>query len=283
MFVSSQISDTQRVIREAKLAGKTIGFVPTMGALHQGHMSLVQAARNKCDFVVASVYVNPTQFNNADDLHAYPKTLKEDLEKLKTHQCDLVFTPSDEVMYPEKAYISIDFGKLGSLMEGEYRPGHFSGVGQIVTKLFNIIQPDQAFFGQKDFQQLSLIKRLVKEFCFPITIQKVATAREAHGLAMSSRNERLNPTLRQEAKIFYDALCLVKNLIEEEPMLDFKQIKEKVSEKFKDSNADLEYLEIVSDHNLIPKRENYLETDTVICIAGFIGNVRLIDNIYLIS
>jgi pantoate--beta-alanine ligase len=283
MYISDSISDIQSVISKHKGAGKTIGFVPTMGALHNGHLRLIKNAHILCDVVVASIYVNPTQFNSHDDLSAYPKTLEADIEKLKANHCDILFTPSDAVMYPEENYLSIHFGVLEEVMEGAYRPGHFSGVGQIVTKLFNIVQPHKAFFGQKDFQQLSLIKRLVKEFCVPLEIVSVPIEREGHGLAMSSRNEMLSADERKEAKIFFTTLQHIKQKIVENPNIQLQDIKEMANDLFSSSKATLEYFDLVSDGDLKTKNDNYLQADSVMCIAGHIGNVRLIDNMYLIS
>lgn len=283
MYITDSISNIQSVIKKHKTAGKTIGFVPTMGALHSGHLSLIKHAKQSCDIVVASIYINPTQFNNQEDLSAYPKSLEADIAKLESFDTDLLFTPTDEIMYPEKSYISIHFGVLEEQMEGAFRPGHFSGVGQVVTKLFNIVQPDSAFFGQKDFQQLSLLKRLTKEFCFPVNIIAVPIEREANGLAMSSRNERLSTDEREAAKIFYETLMAIKSKILENPEINSKEIKSIAKAHFDDSIARLEYFEIVSDKDLLTKEGNYLEKDTVLCIAGYIGNVRLIDNMYLIS
>ncbi len=151
MLVSDNISNIQKVLSKHKRANKTVGFVPTMGALHQGHLSLIKAAKEKCDIVVVSIYVNPTQFNNADDLSAYPRTLKEDIEKITPFDVDVLFTPSDEIMYASKSSININFGDLENVMEGSFRPGHFSGVGIIVTKLFNIVNPDFAFLARRIF------------------------------------------------------------------------------------------------------------------------------------
>lgn len=283
MLVSDNISNIQKVLSKHKRANKTVGFVPTMGALHQGHLSLIKAAKEKCDIVVVSIYVNPTQFNNADDLSAYPRTLKEDIEKITPFDVDVLFTPSDEIMYASKSSININFGDLENVMEGAFRPGHFSGVGIIVTKLFNIVNPDFAFFGQKDFQQLTIIRKMVNEFLFPIEIIAVPIEREPHGLAMSSRNERLSKEDRQEASIFYNTLNRVKELILNNNNVSSSTILKETESIFEKSTAKLEYLEIVSDTDLKPKSSNYKAKDTVLCIAGYIGNVRLIDNMYLIS
>jgi len=283
MLVSDSISNIQKVLSTYRKEHKTIGFVPTMGALHQGHLSLIRAAKKKCDIVVVSIYVNPTQFNNADDLSAYPRTLKEDIEKITPFNVDVLFTPSDEIMYASKSSININFGDLENVMEGAFRPGHFSGVGIIVTKLFNIINPDFSFFGQKDFQQLTIIRKMVDEFLFPIKIEAVAIEREANGLAMSSRNERLNAVERQEATIFFETLQKAKHLILNNKQISKDEILKSVANAFSKSSAKLEYLEIVSDKDLKSKSSNFIANDTVLCIAGYIGNVRLIDNMYLIS
>jgi len=281
MITTGSIAEIQSLIRKYKAEGKKIGFVPTMGALHDGHLSLVNKAREKSDIVVSSIYVNPTQFNNQEDLQHYPRKTEQDKSLLGNCGCDILFLPSDEIMYADKSIISFDFGPLDKVMEGEFRPGHFSGVALIVSKLFNIVQPDFAFFGQKDLQQLSIIKTLVKDLLFNIEIVSVPIKREPHGLAMSSRNERLSEEDRKEAKIFYEALNAAKNIISEKKSTE--EAKSKVQELFKNHKAELEYFEIVSDKDLLPKSENYLAPDTVLCIAGFIGNVRLIDNMYIIS
>ncbi|WMN08048.1 pantoate--beta-alanine ligase [Marivirga arenosa] len=281
MITTGSIAEIQSLIRKYKAEGKKIGFVPTMGALHDGHLSLVNKAREKSDIVVSSIYVNPTQFNNQEDLQHYPRKTEQDKSLLGNCGCDILFLPSDEIMYADKSIISFDFGPLDKVMEGEFRPGHFSGVALIVSKLFNIVQPDFAYFGQKDLQQLSIIKTLVKDLLFNIEIVSVPIKREPHGLAMSSRNERLSEEDRKEAKIFYEALNAAKNIISEKKSTE--EAKSKVQELFKNHKAELEYFEIVSDKDLLPKSENYLAPDTVLCIAGFIGNVRLIDNMYIIS
>jgi len=279
MITTGSIAEIQNLITEFKSEGKTIGFVPTMGALHQGHLSLVATAKEKVDVVVCSIYVNPTQFNNPDDLKKYPRNIEADKNLLEDNGCDILFLPSDEVMYAGRNTISFDFGMLDKVMEGKFRPGHFSGVALIVSKLFNIVLPDYAFFGQKDLQQLTIIKKLVEELFFNLQIITVPIKRESHGLAMSSRNERLSEIERAEARIFYAALEEAKMIIKE--LQSAEEAHKKVNSLFKGHSAQLEYFEVVSDHDLLPKTENYLAPDTVLCIAGFMGNVRLIDNMYL--
>lgn len=279
MITTGSIAEIQAIISDFKSANKKIGFVPTMGALHQGHLSLVAEAKKKADIVVCSIYVNPTQFNNPDDLEKYPRNIDTDKSLLYNNGCDVLFFPSDEVMYAGRNTISFDFGKLDKVMEGKFRPNHFSGVALIVSKLFNIVQPDFAFFGQKDLQQLTIIKKLVEELFFNLKVITVPIKREPHGLAMSSRNERLSKQERADASIFYDALMKAKEILIENHSAT--EAKLKVESLFSGHQARLEYFEIVSDQDLLPKTENYLAPDTVLCIAGFVGNVRLIDNMYL--
>lgn len=279
MITTGSIAEIQAITSKLKSEGKKIGFVPTMGALHQGHLSLVATAKEKTDIVVCSIYVNPTQFNNQDDLNQYPRNFDADKKVLKKNGCDVLFLPSDEVMYADENTIKFEFGGLDNVMEGKFRPGHFSGVALIVSKFFNIVRPDFAFFGQKDLQQTTIIKKLVQELFFNLEIVSVPIKREAHGLAMSSRNERLSQEERDEAKIFHQALTEAKTILN--AGREAENANQKVRSLFEDHKAQLEYFEIVSDKDLLPKTENYLAPDTVLCIAGFIGNVRLIDNMYL--
>lgn len=281
MITTGSIAEIQAIISDFKSANKKIGFVPTMGALHQGHLSLVAEAKKKADIVVCSIYVNPTQFNNPDDLKKYPRNIDTDKDLLEKNGCNVLFFPSDEVMYAGRNTISFDFGNLDKVMEGKFRPNHFSGVALIVSKLFNIVMPDLAFFGQKDLQQLTIIKKLVEELFFNLDIISVPIKREPHGLAMSSRNERLSQQERNDAKIFYESLQKAKIILKEQQSSEAAF--QKVTSLFEGHQAQLEYFEVVSDKDLLPKTENYLATDTVLCIAGLIGNVRLIDNMYLLE
>lgn len=279
MISTGSIAEIQTLISQFKSEGKKIGFVPTMGALHEGHLSLVAVAKEKVDIVVCSIYVNPTQFNNQDDLQQYPRNIETDKNLLEQNGCDILFLPSDEVMYAGRNTIKFKFGDLDKVMEGKFRPGHFSGVALIVSKFFNIVLPNYAFFGQKDLQQLTIIKKLVEELFFNLEIIAVPIKRESHGLAMSSRNERLSKEDREKAKIFSTALAEAKSILKEKQSAE--DAKSKVKSLFTNHKAELEYFEIVSDKDLLSKTENYFEPDTVLCIAGFIGDVRLIDNMYL--
>ncbi|HFB61616.1 MAG TPA: pantoate--beta-alanine ligase, partial [Bacteroidetes bacterium] len=191
------IKETKEYLSGQKAAGKTIGFVPTMGALHEGHLELMRRARKENDLLVVSIFVNPIQFNNPDDLKKYPRTLEDDMEKLKSVDCNVLFAPDAAEMYPEKVTTQYDFGELDKVMEGKFRPGHFNGVAVVVKKLFDIVQPHRAYFGEKDFQQLAIIKKLVEMENIPVEIVPCPIVRDPAGLAMSSRNRLLTPEQRK--------------------------------------------------------------------------------------
>ncbi|MFN7259602.1 MAG: pantoate--beta-alanine ligase [Cyclobacteriaceae bacterium] len=256
----------------------TIGLVPTMGALHEGHLELIRTSRSQNDITICSIYVNPTQFNNAVDLEKYPRTLDSDKEKLEKAGCDLIFAPSNEEMYQTKSEIGFDVGEIGSVLEGEFRPGHFNGVAQVVCKMFNIIQPNRAYFGQKDFQQYKVIEKLVDELQFDIQLTSVPIFRERSGLAMSSRNQRLNENEKEKATVFYQSLLVASELLKKGEQ--FITVKNKVRQMCESTpNVKLEYIEWVDTKNLKPV-QNVL-AGSVLLIAGYVGEVRLIDNLLL--
>lgn len=259
--------------------GKKIGFAPTMGALHEGHLSLYKAAKKENDEVISSIFVNPTQFNNPDDFQKYPKTLEKDLELLEKAGVDAVYVPNVEEMYPDglnsKKY---DFDGLENEMEGKYRPGHFDGVGTIVEELFRQVQPHNAYFGEKDYQQLAIIKKMVEKTKLPVKIHEVPTLREEDGLAMSSRNVRLTETQRKEATIIYETLVKVKEWFK---VLSVEEIKLRVLEIFRNSNFELEYFVIADEKTL--KEANAIDENKEYraFIVAYAGEVRLIDNMHL--
>ena len=259
--------------------GKKIGFAPTMGALHQGHLSLYKAAKKENDEVISSIFVNPTQFNNPDDFQKYPKTLEKDLELLEKAGVDAVYVPNVEEMYPDglnsKKY---DFDGLENEMEGKYRPGHFDGVGTIVEELFRQVQPHNAYFGEKDYQQLAIIKKMVEKTKLPVKIHGVPTLREEDGLAMSSRNVRLTETQRKEATIIYETLEKVKEWFK---VISLEEIKQKVTDIFRNSNFELEYFVIADEETL--KEANAIDEDKEYraFIVAYADTVRLIDNMHL--
>ena len=259
--------------------GKKIGFAPTMGALHQGHLSLYKAAKKENDEVISSIFVNPTQFNNPDDFQKYPKTLEKDLELLEKAGVDAVYVPNVEEMYPDglnsKKY---DFDGLENEMEGKYRPGHFDGVGTIVEELFRQVQPHNAYFGEKDYQQLAIIKKMVEKTKLPVKIHGVPTLREEDGLAMSSRNVRLTETQRKEATIIYETLTKVKEWFK---VISLEEIKQKVTDIFRNSNFELEYFVIADEETL--KEANAIDENREYraFIVAYADTVRLIDNMHL--
>ena len=259
--------------------GKKIGFAPTMGALHQGHLSLYEAAKHENDEVISSIFVNPTQFNNPDDFQKYPKTLEKDLELLEKAGVDAVYVPNVEEMYPDglnsKKY---DFDGLENEMEGKYRPGHFDGVGTIVEELFRQVQPHNAYFGEKDYQQLAIIKKMVEKTKLPVKIHGVPTLREEDGLAMSSRNVRLTETQRKEATIIYETLEKVKEWFK---VLSVEEIKLRVLEIFRNSNFELEYFVIADEKTLKETDYFYKDKNYRAFIVAYADTVRLIDNMHL--
>ena len=269
-------------LAKLKSQGYKIGFVPTMGALHQGHLSLIEEARKGNDIVVASIFVNPTQFNNPDDLKNYPRNLDKDLKLLEENHCNLVFTPTIEEIYPDEnaKKSSYHFGKIVEIMEGKFRPGHFDGVANVVSRLFKIIQPDNAYFGQKDFQQYILIKTLASKYLkdLNIVIHRCPIIREKDGLAMSSRNVLLSPEQRKSAALISQTLFWAKDHYKNFTVDDLK--KEITGKINKDKNMELEYIEFVTDPEL-NEIKNWGESDNIVaCIAVQVGKVRLIDNVY---
>lgn len=280
-----QIFREKTPLREAisalKVRNKTIGFVPTMGALHLGHLSLVKQASSHCDIVVVSIFINPTQFDNPKDLENYPRTLENDITLLKNLELDLIiFTPNAYELYGDKVMAEeFAFDGLENEMEGRYRTGHFNGVGTVVKKLFEIVEPDKAFFGEKDYQQLQIIKKLTEKYKLPIEVIGCPIDREINGLARSSRNERLSAEVRREASFIYDILKQVK---EKFGTNSAKSITQWVKEKFEAHPVlKLEYFEIadiVSLKTIDEKREG---GQYRAFIAAFAGDVRLIDNIAL--
>ena len=281
MKVYSKISALQEHIAFLKSEGKTIGFVPTMGALHYGHISLVSSAISQCDITVVSIFVNPTQFNNLDDLSNYPRKLEADINLLSEIDCDIVFAPEVVEMYPEKSMavdLDLDLGILAKVMEGKFRPGHFRGVVNIVSRLFECVKPDKAFFGLKDFQQVSVIRYMTNYFHLPIEIIACPTLREASGLAMSSRNTRLSASQKEDALIISKSLILAKELASKNTP---DSVKNKITDFFQKGNLVLEYFEIVNPMTLESLEGDWVSGATA-CIVAYCGEVRLIDNMELI-
>lgn len=254
-----------------------VGLVPTMGALHHGHLALVEKAVQLCDIVVVSIFVNPTQFNNSSDLEKYPRPLANDIELLKKAGNVIVFTPSVDDMYPkDHVAAKVDLGKLANVMEGKFRPGHFDGVVNVVKRLFDIVLPEMAFFGLKDFQQLAVINEMTNQLKLSTIIYPCQIVREPSGLASSSRNYRLSQVEQDEAAIIYRVLTEAKELSRVKPISDVKVY---VADELKKSKLELEYFDIVDPTDL--QSIDDWKSGAHACLAAFSGDVRLIDNMQL--
>lgn len=264
-------------IQKLKASGKSVGFVPTMGALHRGHISLVEKSVADNDITVVSIFVNPTQFNDKNDLANYPRTLAKDLELLGENGCNYVFTPSVKEMYPEEDSRRFTFGFIENVMEGKHRPGHFNGVAQIVSKLFEVVPAHKAYFGEKDFQQVAIIRKLVADYAIPVQIIACPIFREKDGLAMSSRNMLLSEVQRNNAPVIYQTLVKSQDLLDE---LSVNEVKKFVVETInKNPELETEYFDIVNELTL-KSIDSWNEAGNKVgCIAVKVGKIRLIDNI----
>jgi pantoate--beta-alanine ligase len=274
MDVCKDIDCVRAFIKSIKQQFKTIGFVPTMGYLHEGHMSLVKASKNMCDITVVSIFVNPKQFGPKEDYSKYPRNLERDLKLLEEAKIDMVFIPDVDTIYPEGFSTTINIGPLADILEGTFRPGHFDGVCTVVTKLFNIVKPDKAFFGEKDYQQLKIIQKLVKDLNLDIEIVPIPTKREEDGLAMSSRNAYLNQEERRRASSIYRFLLKAKEAFE----IGIKNT-DKIIEYAKavlDVDV-IDYIKIV-DKETLEEKTTPSKYDRIL-IAVRIGSTRLIDNV----
>lgn len=280
MEIFKEIEPLRAFLKVNRGREKSVGLVPTMGALHDGHLSLIRASRAQNDLTVCSIYINPTQFNNATDFAKYPKTVEKDVEMLQQSGCDVLFLPEDSTMYKKEGGLKLDFGVLDKILEGEFRPGHFSGVALVVSKFFNIVQPDRAYFGQKDFQQFKIISRLVEELNFNIELPFIPTLREPDGLAMSSRNLRLTPEERVKALIFFKSLQLGREELRKGTSLNV--VKSKIRSLFETiAGVRLEYIEVANAENLTLVESVSSSISCIMLIAGFVGEVRLIDNMFV--
>ncbi|MES2848183.1 MAG: pantoate--beta-alanine ligase [Bacteroidota bacterium] len=278
MIIFKHISDINHQLHLLQLSGKVTGFVPTMGALHQGHISLIEQARQQSDVVVSSIFVNPTQFNDPKDFEKYPITLEKDIDMLEQAGCDVIFLPSLKEMYPEgitgsKQY---ELGYLETVLDGAYRPGHFQGVCRVVEKLLTITHPDKLFLGQKDYQQCMVLKKLVELMQVKTDIIICPTQREADGLAMSSRNMRLTETGRKKAPLIYQTLNDIKQNIQPG---NITAIKKQAVDTLTAAGFTVDYVEIADASSLALQQEWDGKTKLVALAAAFIGEVRLIDNL----
>lgn len=276
MVVFTNLTDLQSYTKEQERQGLSIGLVPTMGALHGGHRSLIETSRQENDRTICSIYVNPTQFNNLSDLQLYPRTLEADTRLLAETGCDAVFVPDNNTMYASQPTLRLNFGHLESVMEGRFRPGYFNGVSLVVSKLFHMVKPGKAYFGQKDLQQFLIIRQLVTDLSFPLELVCCPIVREPDGLAMSSRNTRLTDSQRKAAPALYQALLKAQNLLRTTSVIKTKRTIQANFEALPDIR--LEYFEVISGNDLSEITELDGSIPVALCIAAFLGEVRLIDN-----
>jgi len=285
MIVSETILSLRDALKPARLSAKRIGLVPTMGALHEGHRSLIQQARSACDVVVTTIFVNPTQFGPNEDLDRYPRTFDQDLATCKDAGVDIVFAPESGEMYPQVTlFLSIGINELTDHLCGATRPGHFNGVLQIVNKLLNIVQPTDAWFGQKDIQQLILLETMVREFNIPVEIHRGTTIREADGLAMSSRNRYLTEEERAVAPALFAEITSIRDFLKREKTVPEDELHRLLSAskyRLTEIGFKIDYLSIVDLRNLQPQHLVYSERMYIIAVAAWLGKTRLIDNIII--
>lgn len=280
MIILRHSSDLRSYLRTIRSSSDRIGFVPTMGALHEGHLSLIKESKAHTELTVCSIFVNRTQFNNSDDFDKYPVTIESDIRLLESHGCDILFMPDEKEIYPDAASKekNFDLGYLETILEGKYRPGHFQGVCLIVEKLLNIAEPNILFLGQKDFQQCLVIKKLIKLMQKNIEVRIVPTQRQADGLAMSSRNLRLNPSERARAPQLYEALRFIKENLSG---VAFPVLKNQAIASLENQGFRVDYLELANENDLQIVTEPQQKDNLVILVAAFLNEVRLIDNLLI--
>ena len=277
MLIVKRVKDLENHLKKARKQGLKVGFVPTMGALHKGHISLIETSRKRCKLTVCSIFVNPTQFTDAADLEKYPRPIADDIQKLEGAGCDILFNPPVNQMYADNEQWHLNIGELEYLLEGKFRPGHYQGVTQVVYKLFNIIMPDRAYFGQKDYQQVLVVRKMVELLNMPVTLVMCPIEREPDGLAMSSRNIHLTADDRKHALILSKALNITKenfdsNYIEKIQEYAIQMITH-------EPGVQLEYFEIVDGNTL---HEADKDTQNIVAlVAARVGNTRLIDNVII--
>ncbi len=278
MLIFKNVADLQHWLERRRLAGQTIGFIPTMGALHQGHLELIRLAGQRGDGSVASIFVNPTQFNDPKDLEKYPRLPERDAGLLLGAGCDALFIPSVAEVYPPGVDLTVrlDFGPLERVMEGVFRPGHFAGMATVVKRLLDIVQPHHLYMGQKDFQQLSIVRSMLQQLHSPIELVMCPTVREADGLAMSSRNVRLRPDMRAAAPMIYQSLLAARQAFKTESA---QTVQVRALQQMREVGLQPEYFEVVDGFTLLPV-DHWADSPFVVaCTAAFAGEVRLIDNL----
>jgi len=275
--IFTTVKEIQQYLHELRNLNKTTGFVPTMGALHQGHLSLIKQARQVNDVVICSIFVNPTQFTDAADLEKYPRPIADDIQKLESADCDILFNPAVNEMYADNEQWHLNIGELEHLLEGKFRPGHYQGVTQVVYKLFNIVRPDSAYFGQKDYQQVLVIRKMVELLNMPVKLVMCPIERESDGLAMSSRNIHLTADDRKHALVLSKALMFVKDKFRSEKITVLQSEATRLVKS--EPGVQLEYFEIADGNTLHPAGD---DTKSIVAlVAARVGHTRLIDNIII--
>jgi pantoate--beta-alanine ligase len=281
MILFKEAADLEKYIGQQKKEGKIVGFVPTMGALHEGHLSLIKNCKDSCDITVCSIFVNPTQFNDAKDFEKYPISTATDILQLENAVCDVLFLPSVTEIYPNgtQNLSFYELGEIENLLEGKFRPGHFQGVCQVVHRLLTIVSPHFLYMGQKDYQQCMVVKKMVETLKLDVVVKTVDTLREQSGLAMSSRNQRLTADQKQHAKAISKTLQQIKNRYRTTP---FKELETEATEYLlKNGFTKIDYVSIANAENLQPADETLSKDSLVALVAATIGEIRLIDNTVL--
>lgn len=278
MLIFTTVAELRAYVEAARGAGRRLGLVPTMGALHEGHLQLVRTAAQECDDVIVSVFVNPTQFNNPDDLRLYPRQPEQDAAALAPAGCTALFLPTVAEMYPQPSIVRFDFGPLERVMEGAHRPGHFNGVATVVSKLFHMARPHRAYFGQKDFQQVAIVRQLIADLSFDLELVVYPTVREADGLAMSSRNQRLTSAARAVAPLLYQVLQRAAEQVRQGAAPAEVQAAA-LAALAHEPQFMPEYVEVADAHTLQPITSYEPGRAVVLCVAAHLAGVRLIDNI----
>ncbi len=276
MQIINTVPAMQSFCRELRMRGVVLGFVPTMGALHEGHLSLVRRAKAECDVVAASIFVNPLQFAPGEDLARYPRTFEEDCKLLEAEGVEALFAPDAEEMYPDGALTTVTVAGIGDRLDGASRPGHFAGVATIVAKLFNVVRPDRAYFGQKDAAQLAVIRQMVRDLNFDVELVGCPIVRDRDGLALSSRNRFLSATERQQALVLPAALARMKQMIAEGERDSATLIRGGMEAFQTVTGVRVDYLSVVDARTLLPVAS--VHSGTLVAIAAYVGNTRLIDN-----
>jgi pantoate--beta-alanine ligase len=276
MRIVKTVAEMQRVCRELRMRGSVLGFVPTMGALHEGHLSLMRRARSKCDMVVASIFVNPLQFAPGEDFAKYPRTFETDRRSLEAERVDVLFAPDAAEMYPNGSVTTVTVSGVGDRLDGASRPGHFTGVATVVAKLFHIVGPTQAYFGQKDAAQLAVLRQMVLDLNFDVELVGCAIVRDTDGLALSSRNKYLSGAEREQALVLHRTLLRLERMIAEGERRSIKLAHAGMETLDAAAEIRVDYLAIVDANTLLPVTS--VETGTLVAVAAHVGSTRLIDN-----